>query len=107
MHIQTTQISDLKSTTTLDSRPIPLLLKIFQLAFKIGGHISPSLTGCAAYSLWITPQRYNTPNSEQAARDSALIKHHEINGKKIATYQWGETGDIILLIHGWSGRATQ
>lgn len=91
----------------IKNKPVPLVLKLFRLAFKIGGYISPKLTGCAAYKLWITPQRFKTPASELKARDSAITRFIEINDKKIATYQWGRSGPTILLIHGWSGRGTQ
>lgn len=94
-----------KQTDT--SQSIPLILKIFRLGFKIGGFISPKLTGCAAYKLWLTPQRFKTPQSEQKAQNSAVIGYHKINNKNIATYQWGQTGPMVLLIHGWSGRGTQ
>ncbi|PCI07696.1 MAG: hypothetical protein COB77_04020 [Gammaproteobacteria bacterium] len=110
MHAQASQARQYArpntAMTTL-SRPVPFILKLFRLIFKIGGYLSPRLAGYAAYKLWLTPQRYNTPKSEQTARHSALIKQHEINNKKIVSYQWGTTGDIVLLIHGWSGRGTQ
>lgn len=91
----------------INARPMPLVFKLFRMAFKVGGFISPKLTGCAAYKLWITPQRFKTPESEQQAKNSAFIESHEINNKKIATYHWGQSGPMILLIHGWSGRGTQ
>lgn len=97
----------IKTSSKIDTRPEPLILKLFKLAFKVGGIISPKLTGCAAYKLWITPQRFKTPESEQLAKNSAVTEFHEINNKKIATYHWGNTGPTILLIHGWSGRGTQ
>lgn len=84
-----------------------MLLKILQTAFKFGGLVAPRLTGCAAYTLWTSPPRFKTPESEANTISSAEIEHHPIGGKSIATYRWGRTGPTILLVHGWSGRGTQ
>ena len=105
-------------TTTIDSkntakaktnktRPEPLILKLFRLAFHIGNSISPKLAGCAAYKLWITPPRFKLPASEQKVLKSAQIEYHKINEQSIASYHWGQSGPTILLVHGWSGRGTQ
>ncbi len=83
------------------------MLRLFQLGFKIGGVIAPKLSGRIAYKLWITPIRYKTPESERQALQSAHIETHEINAQTITSYQWGQTGPMVLLIHGWSGRGTQ
>ncbi len=88
-------------------RPVPMIVKLFQLGFRIGGRIAPKLTGRFAYKLWTTPPRYKTPVSEHNALQSARIEVHEINNQSIATYQWGQSGPMVLLIHGWSGRGTQ
>ena len=88
-------------------RPVPLILKLIRLAFRLGGSISPQLAGRVAYKLWFTPSRFPTPDSEQAVLESAEIDYHEINSQTIATYSWGQTGPTVLLVHGWSGRGTQ
>ncbi len=88
-------------------RPVPLVLKLIRLAFRLGGGISPQLAGRVAYKLWFTPTRFPTPASEQAVLESAEIDYHEINSRTIATYRWGQTGPTVLLVHGWSGRGTQ
>jgi len=85
----------------------PIILKVLQTGFKIGGLVAPKLTGCAAYKLWISPPRFKTPKSEANAELSARIEYHSIGNKSIATYQWGQAGPTVLLIHGWSGRGTQ
>ena len=37
-----------------------------------------------------------------------IVQEVEINGKKVALYQWGEQGKpLVLLVHGWSGRSGQ
>lgn len=92
---------------TAKSRPVPMILKLFQLAFSIGGHLSPRLAGQKAYNLWFTPVRFQTPDYESAALESAEIEYHNINNQTIVTYSWGQSEPTVLLVHGWSGRGTQ
>jgi pimeloyl-ACP methyl ester carboxylesterase len=89
------------------TNPTPIIIKMLRTGFKIGGLVAPKLTGCAAYKLWIRPPRFKTPKSEASAEFSAKIKYHSVGDKSIATYQWGQKGPTILLVHGWSGRGTQ
>jgi len=92
---------------TKKPRPVPVILRLFRLGFRIGSRISPKLTGRIAYKLWISPPRYKTPKSENNALQSANIEFHQIHNQSIATYRWGQSGPMVLLIHGWSGRGTQ
>lgn len=86
---------------------IPIMLRLLQLGFRLGGFIAPEFTGRVAYKRWITPPHYKTPKSELNALQSANTQVHEINNLSITTYQWGQSGPMILLVHGWSGRGTQ
>jgi len=95
---------------TRKPRPDPMILKLFQLAFRVGGHLSPKIASHIAYNLWLTPPRFKTPVSERSALESAVVEFHRINDRDIATYRWGQskaTGPTVLLVHGWSGRGTQ
>jgi len=47
------------------------------------------------------------PAREQPALTSACCEYLDLNGKRIATYTWGEDGPWVLLVHGWNGRGTQ
>lgn len=87
--------------------PVPLILRLMRLGFRVGGTIFPKLAGRFAYELWFTPTRFSTPASEQDALESAEIVYLKINGTNIATYNWGVSGPTVLLVHGWSGRGTQ
>ena len=112
---------------SVKQRPDPLALKLFRLLFKAGGIIAPGATGRLAYNVWLTPQRFSTPESEKPAELSAHIEQLAINDKTVTTYEWGRprtthsgptdpgstapdstvSGSSILLVHGWSGRGTQ
>jgi len=103
------------SIKTSQSRPEPMTLKLFQLAFSIGGRLAPKITSRFAYRLWLTSPRFKTPASERNALESAIVEYHPVKNHKIATYIWGRTQQTakpaarptILLVHGWSGRGTQ
>jgi len=87
--------------------PLPLILRLIRLGFRIGGTIAPKLAGRMAYKLWFTPSRFPTPASELTVLESAEMEYYKINSQSIATYSWGQSGPTILLVHGWSGRGTQ
>ncbi len=99
------------SIKTRQSYPEPIMLKLFQIAFRIGGRLSPKLASHFAYRLWLTSPRFKTPASERSALESAIMEFHPIKHHKIATYIWGRSmptaRPTILLVHGWSGRGTQ
>ena len=96
-----------ETTKSQKRRPEPLILKLFQLGFKIGGRLSPAIAGRIAYNLWFTPTRFKTPASERNALESAAVEFHRVKNHNIATFSWGQSGPVILLVHGWSGRGTQ
>ena len=99
---------DEKNTNAVSKpRPLPLMVKLLAAGFKIVGMVAPKLAGWYAYRLWFKTRRYKTPASERDALHSALIERHKINGQTIVTYQWGQSGPRVLLVHGWSGRGTQ
>jgi len=55
------------------------------------------------------PIKHKTPASEKPLEESAKISYIAVPeiGKKIAVYQWGKGDKKALIVHGWSGRATQ
>ena len=86
---------------------IPLILSLLRLVFRGGGYIAPGLTGRLACRLWYQTSRFPLPSYEKRALQNAAIKREDINGVKIASYAWGNSGAPVLLIHGWNGRGTQ
>jgi len=87
-----------------------LLIFIINRLAPLLPYISARLT----YQLWTRTYRYKMPEKEAAAFNRAHKQKIEVNGTAIMTYRWGEFngGDaikrpLILLLHGWNGRATQ
>ena len=91
---------------TVKPRP-PALLKYYRTGFYLVGHLCPPLAGRYAYKLWFTPVRHKTPASEQSAMASAVVSQVVLGQHRVQTYEWGENGPAVLLVHGWSGRGTQ
>jgi len=86
---------------------VPLILKALRLGFQVVGRLSPSIAGRAAYALWFRPTRFKVPATERRFLKSAVIKQLELSPHTITTYAWGESGPMVLLVHGWSGRGSQ
>ena len=108
-----TGLSNPSRPSTINSgknQPVPMVLKLLRLAFRIGGRLSPTAAGRMAYKLWFTPTRFKTPAREKKSLESAEIEYLQINDHSIATYSWGPNNPampIVLLVHGWSGRGSQ
>jgi pimeloyl-ACP methyl ester carboxylesterase len=66
----------------------------------------PWLGGRWAYWLWFRTHRFPESRREQDYRNRAQSGYLQYGGKPLAVYSWGE-GPVILLAHGWNGRATQ
>ena len=47
------------------------------------------------------------PGREKKAFEAARRDFFTLGKRKIARYHWGNTGPIVLLVHGWNGRGTQ
>ncbi|HEX5636721.1 MAG TPA: alpha/beta hydrolase, partial [Gammaproteobacteria bacterium] len=101
------RVSPAKAGRPQKPHSMPLMLRVMRAGFRIGGTLTPKLAGRVAYRLWFTPTRYKTPASEKEALQSAVMDRQLIQGQTIATYQWGQSGPKVLLVHGWSGRGTQ
>lgn len=73
------------------------------------GKWMPSLASYWAYRFWISTFRFTEPLRETVWREKAVqsfITPKSLDGQKVCVYHWGQ-GPVILLVHGWNGRATQ
>jgi pimeloyl-ACP methyl ester carboxylesterase len=70
--------------------------------------IVPGLAQQMAYKMFFSPVRFKRPMREESVRTMATKFTHRINGKETAFYSWGlSENPLIVLVHGWMGRATQ
>lgn len=71
--------------------------------------ISPKAAARFSFLLFTRPVKFKRPRREQQMYDESQKEMLAIPslGKKVRLYQYGASGEKILLIHGWSGRGTQ
>jgi esterase/lipase len=61
-----------------------------------------------AIQLFLTPFKFKTPALEKQLIDKAKCSEFTYGGEDLKTFSWGPVnGKLILLMHGWSGRASQ
>jgi len=69
--------------------------------------VSPILTSRIATLFFFTPIRFSMPKIEFEISNKSVSKTIKFKNNKIKIYEWGKSKNAILLVHGWSGRATQ
>lgn len=92
-----------------------IILRIFQITFKITETLFPSLAGKWTVRLFFTPRKFTRPKWETNLLKSARkIKIQFKSNYKLGShedyylrYDWGKSGPAVLLVHGWEGRGTQ
>lgn len=86
---------------------LPLPLRFIRWAFPKVELVAPVLAGKWAWKLFFSPFRFPAPKKEQPIADSAKLFNYEAGNQTIQGYEWGNGEKTVLLLHGWSGRATQ
>ncbi|HEX8038753.1 MAG TPA: alpha/beta fold hydrolase [Chryseosolibacter sp.] len=82
------------------------MLKIVQRVYPRLEKWVPWLAHRFFIAVFFTPLNYRVPEKERALEDEAVKFTLLVRGKKIQGYSWG-SGPVVLLVHGWAGRATQ
>jgi pimeloyl-ACP methyl ester carboxylesterase len=90
-----------KSTNGRDNKINSLRFFLQQLQ-----KVSPVLAAQIAERIFCTPRKHKRPEREYESLLFASPLPVVIGGKPLVAWQWGE-GPAILLVHGWSGRASQ
>ncbi|MBK5279688.1 MAG: alpha/beta fold hydrolase [Bacteroidia bacterium] len=84
----------------------PLALKVIRWGFPKVERIAPSLAHNYAFNLFFTPFRFTVPQREKEFLVTGEKFTVSVKGKKVQAYSWGN-GPVVLLVHGWAGRAGQ
>jgi len=72
---------------------------------NIVSNLFPSYFTKLAYDKLANPQVRKLRENEMEVLNKAKTGNFVFNNFNIRTYEWGEEGDKILLIHGWEGQA--
>jgi pimeloyl-ACP methyl ester carboxylesterase len=84
----------------------PLLLKVVRWLFPKVEVVAPFLAHRYFIKIFFTPLHYPIPEKEREMEKRAEKFSVQAAGQTIQCYSWGK-GPVILLVHGWAGRATQ
>jgi pimeloyl-ACP methyl ester carboxylesterase len=75
---------------------------------SITGSVSPQLAARIAYPAFVTPNpRRELRPEERRIMDEARETSVRVRSSKLAVYEWKKGPDVVLLVHGWRGRASQ
>jgi pimeloyl-ACP methyl ester carboxylesterase len=87
---------------------IPLALQLIPKLFPVLEAVAPPLANRFFRHLFFTPLRYGIPEKEKEAAAQLNQFYEVVNGKNLQCYQSGDANKrVVLLIHGWAGRAMQ
>lgn len=86
--------------------PVPKWLKI---GFKALELIAPYVAMRTAAHVFSKPIKFRVPKHEKRSIVTYSQQKHHISeiDRDIMVYQWENTGEKVLIIHGWSSRGTQ
>jgi pimeloyl-ACP methyl ester carboxylesterase len=84
----------------------PLLLKFVQWVFPKMERVTPALAHRFFITIFFSPLNYRVPEKEKRVEAEAEKFEVAAAHKRIRCYSWGR-GPVILMVHGWAGRATQ
>lgn len=91
------------SATTPSYKPakrLKFLLSILQV-------IAPGIAFKTALRFFFSPIKFPTPERELPYKNSAIVSRETVNGKRITVYHVEQGKRAVLMVHGWSGRASQ
>lgn len=87
---------------------IPLALRLIPWLFPKVEAVAPPLANRFFIHLFFTPLKYGIPEKEKEVAARAQQSTVMIDGRRIHFYTWGPSHlPVVLLVHGWAGRATQ
>src|SRR5690242_12401939 len=70
--------------------------------------VSPRLGAQVAYrTFFSTSPRLRVHPRDAATMRAAARGRMKVRGTRVVTYRWGDVGPVVVLAHGWRGRASQ
>ncbi len=86
----------------------PFQLRAIRWSYPKLERFVPPLAYNLAWNLFFSPIKFKRPTRENKAFEAAKISSTKVNNKEVKIFEWGIKGNpVAVLIHGWSGRATQ
>jgi len=85
---------------------IPFNLRFIQWVFPKFESVATQAAHKWFVNLFFSPLRYPIPGNEREILQRAKQFTVNLGEKEVVCYTWGK-GPVILLVHGWAGRASQ
>jgi pimeloyl-ACP methyl ester carboxylesterase len=85
---------------------IPFLLRAIQWLFPKTEFVAPIIAQRWFIKLFFSPPRFPIPHLERAVISQSNKFDVMLGDTEVKCYRWGE-GPVVLLVHGWAGRASQ
>jgi len=85
----------------------PFFLRIIPKVFPLIESLAPGLAKRFFVFLFFTPFKYEATEKEKKAETFGEKFSMVVDGKRIQCYRWGDGKKVVLVVHGWAGRATQ
>ncbi|MFF1506626.1 alpha/beta fold hydrolase [Streptomyces sp. NPDC058326] len=81
---------------------------LIRTALNATARVAPGPAGRWAFHLFVRPLgRARVKPEEQNLLAAARTGHLRVRGKDVVTYAWGDGRRPVLLVHGWSSRASR
>lgn len=79
-----------------------------RMAFRVLSPLAPRKAGERARRLFLTPPRHRFREAELAALEEASLFTVSMPTGRLIGWRWGRREDpVVVLVHGWGGRAAQ
>jgi pimeloyl-ACP methyl ester carboxylesterase len=85
----------------------PRLQRRLKSSFAVTQRLSTRLAGRLALELFLTPPRRKIEAIDVPVLAAARRGTTAVNGGTVATYEWGDHGPTVLLLHGWGSHAAR
>ncbi|MFF9065792.1 alpha/beta hydrolase [Streptomyces sp. NPDC014891] len=81
---------------------------LIRTALNAAARVAPGAAGRQAFRLFVRPLgRARLKPGERALFDAARTGHVRVGGEEVVTYAWGDGRRPVLIVHGWSSRASR
>ncbi|MEU5217582.1 alpha/beta hydrolase [Streptomyces sp. NPDC020807] len=81
---------------------------LIRTGLNAAAHLAPGAAGRRAFGLFVRPLgRARLKPAEAELFASARTERLQVRGKEVVTYAWGDGRRPVLLVHGWSSRASR
>jgi pimeloyl-ACP methyl ester carboxylesterase len=96
-----------KSTNVRAVKSPPPALVALKAGLGVLSTVAPSGAAAVAEHLFLTPKRHPRPAAEHEVLVSARHLLVPSDDGPLASWEWGDEGPRVLLVHGWEGRGAQ